>query len=263
MVEKTIFVAKNIPRNLVTGAIRRDSSQVVDYNNVVKQHMEYVDTLKKTGYGIVGLDNDPNEPDSIFIEDGILVIGSAIILCNMALRSNELESLRNSLIYRGFSNVHTMPFDVYLDGGDVLKIGMDVFVGISERTSMESIIFLRQICPSYNFYAIKVSDGLHLKSFMSWGGEKTIIMGKSRGAKDARVMIEAAVGDRYKFVEVPDDIASNVIRIGSCLIVQNGYHASLEIIKREFSGSAIFLECDMSELAKVDGALTCCSVVMA
>ena len=114
--------------------------------------------------------------------------------------------------------------------------------------------------PNYSVLKVRVSEGLHLKSFMSMVGPDRIGIGTSPGARLAREQIQSGAKymEKYEFVEFPDDTAANCLYVGGHLV-----HVSKEMSP----GSAKIFEAietpgrkiplNGSELGKVDGCLTC------
>ena len=117
--------------------------------------------------------------------------------------------------------------------------------------------------PSYKVTSVPVEGGLHLKSFMSMAGASTIAVGQSRAASAAVRCIQDQGQFSYQFVQVPDDIAANCLFINGTLVLACGekFAKSKEMFEKQLCGTPkIYL--DASELNKVDGALTCCSVLI-
>ena len=129
----------------------------------------------------------------------------------------------------------------------------------------EGITQLAKAFPRYSVLPITVEDGLHLKSFMSMIGTDRIGIGQSAGAKKARKQIidGSKFIAQYEFVEFPDDTAANCLYIGNNLV-----HASKEAAPSSvavFEGLNILRKkcpLDVSELGKVDGCLTCSSLLI-
>ena len=111
--------------------------------------------------------------------------------------------------------------------------------------------------------AIPVCGGLHLKSFMSMAGPDLIAVGTSEPAMTATKLIKSKAKFEYSFLELPDDIAANCLYANGHLVRVSEEHfpqsaGILALLKVE--GKQI--ELDASELNKVDGCLTCCSVLI-
>jgi dimethylargininase len=86
-----------------------------------------------------------------------------------------------------------------------------------------------------------------------------IIVGDTIGKEIANI-IEKISPKQYEFFHVPDIPASNVVFVNDCLITRCSveFPRSIELIRDKVGG---IIEVNMSELSKIDGALTCCSVL--
>ena len=116
--------------------------------------------------------------------------------------------------------------------------------------------------PNYPVTGIPVSESLHLKSFLSMAGPNLIAIGLSAAARDARKLIETAGKFEYSFLEVPDDTAANCLYINGTLIhsSREAFPNSFEVFEKLPATRKIALSA--SELNKVNGCLTCCSVLI-
>ena len=112
---------------------------------------------------------------------------------------------------------------------------------------------------------ISVKEGLHLKSFLSMIGPDKIAISLSSGARRARNIIceKAKYISKYEFVEFPDDTAANCLYINGNLV-----HVSQEVspdstaIYEGLNVAGKKFSLDNSELGKVDGCLTCSSLLI-
>ena len=109
---------------------------------------------------------------------------------------------------------------------------------------------------------IPVTEGLHLKSFLSMAGPDTIAIGMSSAANEARKLIESKGSFKYSYLEVPDDIAANCLYINGMLIhaSKEAFPNSSEVFKKLPVARKVALS--TTELNKVDGCFTCCSVLI-
>jgi len=148
-----------------------------------------------------------------------------------------------------------------IDGGDVLFTGREFFVGLSTRTNIAGARGLAAAFPEYPCTPVKVSGDLHLKSLVTMAGPDIILVSKTKNAEDVLKRMEKEATFQYQILRVPDKEAANCLYINGTLI-----HRSPE----EFPESAKVFEelaCDkldlnMSEMAKAQGALTCCSILI-
>src|SRR3954447_21182962 len=108
----------------------------IDVCRAIAQHAAYEQALADAGFEVHRLPELADDPDAVFVEDTALLLdGHAIITRpGAASRAGEAESTAAGLaaefelhrIERGF-----------LDGGDVLRIGRSLNVGVSTRTDAD------------------------------------------------------------------------------------------------------------------------------
>ncbi|CAL8270111.1 unnamed protein product, partial [Arctogadus glacialis] len=154
-----------------------------------------------------------------------------------------------------------------LDGGDVLFTGLEFFVGLSKRTNQKGADILADAFKDYVVSTVPVLEGLHLKSFCSMGGPGLIIIGSSELAQKTLKIMQQMSDHRYDKLTVPDDIAANCIYMN----LPDKGHVLLHCTPEEFPESSkafeklkdyILIPVSNMEKGKVDGALTCCSVLI-
>uniref|UniRef100_A0A3Q3FFJ2 Dimethylarginine dimethylaminohydrolase 1 n=1 Tax=Labrus bergylta TaxID=56723 RepID=A0A3Q3FFJ2_9LABR len=141
-----------------------------------------------------------------------------------------------------------------LDGGDVLFTGREFFVGLSKRTNQRGAEILADAFKDYAVSTVPVLEGLHLKSFCT--------------LKVRTIHIMQQMSDhRYDKLTVPDDLAANCIYMN----LPDKGHVLLHSTTEEFPESVkvfeklkdhMLIPVSNMEKAKVDGALTCCSVLI-
>lgn len=116
---------------------------------------------------------------------------------------------------------------------------------------------------SYPVTSVPVQEGLHLKSFLSMAGPDLITIGSSPAAKEARNIIEEKGHFKYKFFEVPDNIGANCLYLNKHLIhcSQQAYPRTAAKLE-ELETDAKKIALSATEVNKVDGCFTCCSVLI-
>lgn len=141
--------------------------------------------------------------------------------------------------------------------------GHEFFIGQSKRTNVEGIRFLSRTFPNYRVTPIYIesfsSAVLHLKSACSMCGPDHIIVGGELGKLIANV-VECASPHKYRITKVVDSEAANCIFVNNVLIrrTREEFPESADDLDA-LGGNQILIR--VSELSKVDGALTCCSVL--
>lgn len=240
-------------------------SNPIDLNLAKQQHENYMHLLEKLVPKVIRLESDPNHPDCNFVEDTAIIVDDMAVISRMGAleRRGEEVPVAEALKELGIRNVFYLQSPGTMDGGDILYTGKHLFVGLSKRTNEHTLKQLKEIFQDkVEVIGIPVNEGLHLKSLISFFDLETLIVAATPAGKKIQRSIELLTKGDYTFVSVPESIASNVLRIGSSLIVQEGFPAS-EIILQDLCDQKLvtLIKINMSELIKADGALTCGSLL--
>jgi dimethylargininase len=140
-----------------------------------------------------------------------------------------------------------------LDGGDVLMIGTNFLIGISDRTNEEGARQLGAILESHGntWQTVPVAAGLHFKSSVNLVGPNTLLV---TGAFADR---EELAGYERIIVPVDEEYAGNSLLINGRLIMPGGYPKTRQMLE---ALSQPIMELDTSEFRRMDGGLTCLSL---
>ncbi len=105
------------------------------------------------GLHVIVLPAELEFPDAVFVEDAAIVIDEVAVIPIMGApsRRGEAASLLDTL--SRYRPVRFLCEPATLDGGDVLRIGRSVFVGLSQRTNVAGIAQLTDILRPYNYEA--------------------------------------------------------------------------------------------------------------
>jgi dimethylargininase len=141
-----------------------------------------------------------------------------------------------------------------IDGGDVLRDGEDLFVGLSERTNADGAVALAAVAAriGVRVVPVQVAAGLHLKSAVTLVAPGRLVA--LRGALDLGPF--KARGARL--IEVDEPAGGNVLALGRTVLVSAAAPATLDRLRAEPDVEPVAV--DVSELHKGDGALTCLSL---
>ena len=224
-----------------------------NFDLLVKQHQAYIHTLEKIGLTITVLDAQLDYPDAYFVEDTAVVTPEVAIITipGANTRQGEQDTIQVELAkHRPIANIVGTG---RVDGGDVLLVDGHFFIGISDRTNPEGAQQLGSILESvgYTWSTIPVGKGLHLKSSVNYVGDKTLLLtapfaGLSIFAGYSKIVLSAA-----------DAYAANTLWINDTLIMPRGF----ALVRRALAQQGLpIIELDVSEMAKMDGGLTCLSL---
>src|SRR5690242_11625567 len=111
----------------------------IDYDLAVQQHQAYCRMLRACGAEVRTLDINRSLPDSTFIEDTAIVLDEVIVLASMGTetRRGELPGVEAELTK--YRELHRIEPPHAVEGGDVLRVGRTLLVGISSRTSRDGV----------------------------------------------------------------------------------------------------------------------------
>jgi dimethylargininase len=230
----------------------------IDVAKAEAQHAAYEQTLANAGFDVIRLPELPDDPDAVFVEDTALLLdGHAIITRpGAASRAGETDSTAAGLA--GHFDLHRINAG-FLDGGDVLRIGRTIYVGLSTRTDAAGANSLAELARPLGYEVIQahLRDCLHLKTGATFAGPD---------ASGAPVLLysEASV-DPSQFagveplpVDEREAAAANCLRVGKVLILPAGNPRTAEkLAARGFE----VVEVDVSELQKAESGVTCMSLI--
>ncbi len=142
-----------------------------------------------------------------------------------------------------------------LDGGDVIVDGRTVFVGETSRTNPAGIAALRAaLTPGgYDVIGVPVSGCLHLKSAATTVAPGMVLLNPD--------WVDAAFFRDCETIPVhqAEPRAANVLRVADVLVHDVAYPRTRQrLLDRGLRVRTV----DLSELAKAEGAVTCCSLIV-
>jgi len=228
--------------------------QVIDLPRAQAQHREYEQALGSLGIQVLSLPAEPDLPDSVFVEDAAVVLDECALLTRPGAdsRKPEVESIAKALSpYRKLFSIQA-PGSV--DGGDVLTVGKSIFVGLSSRTNQAALEQMQTLLApfGYEVRGVEVTGCLHLKSAATEVSPRTLLVNPG--------WVEERDFPGMAFIEIDpsEPYAANALRAGEGIIYPSAYPRTR---KRLEDWGLTLLPVDASELAKAEGALTCCSLI--
>lgn len=219
------------------------------------QHETYCRALAEAGCRIVSLPAEPELPDSVFVEDGAVVLDEIAVLTRPGALSRrpEIPGLRVEL--ERYRSIAVIAAPGTLDGGDVLQSGRTLWVGRSGRSNAEGIGQLGRILNpfGYTVITVDVQGCLHLKTAVTRIGPATMLL------NPAMVKPDRFPGFHCLEVDISEPMAANALLVGETLIYPEAFAATRR--KLEQAGVQV-RTVPAGELAKAEGGVTCCSIVL-
>jgi len=265
-----IALVRPVPLSIAGCEVTHVAREVLDPECARAQHEGYVRALRDAGMHVVALPVSEEHPDSVFVEDLLLDLGDVRVLTSPGAdsRRGERESVRRAFVPGGelttWGPLIEMPDELRLDGGDVLRIGSVVFVGLSSRTQKPAVEWLDTITAA-RVVPVKVEGALHLKTAVSALTEHLLVV-------NPEAVNPSAFG-WFDTILVPDGekAAANALRLPprrSLCTTQFRDERALLPAGCPQTASAVrrwgveVIEVPIDELAKAEAGLTCMSVLL-
>jgi dimethylargininase len=236
---------------LADGIVTFIERQPVDLDLAKRQWDGYVAALDRNGWPTVVIDGDDSMPDSVFVEDTVVMFGDLAVVTNprQPTRNPETAAVQRTIDDLGLES--TAITQGTLDGGDVLKVGSRVYVGLSGTTTASAVRQLSTILAprGYTVTGVPLTKALHLKSAVTALPDGTVI-GWEPVVDDPDVF--------PSFLAVPEEPGAHVVILDDDLLLMSS---------RAPETAALFTErgyrtesVDVSEYEKLEGCVTCLSV---
>jgi len=228
----------------------------IDTRQATAQHAAYERALADAGLEVIRLPDLADDPDAVFVEDTALLFDEHAVITRpgAASRIGEIESTAIGLA--GRFEIHRIERG-YLDGGDVLRIGKTIYLGLSTRTNAEGLTALQEIAIRLGFEVVKAElrDCLHLKTGATFAGHDR--SGTPVLLYDEQSVDPAQFADIEGF-RVEERPAANCVRAGNRLILPAGNPRTADKLRAR--GFAV-VEVNVSELQKAEAGVTCMSLI--
>ncbi|MET3574254.1 dimethylarginine dimethylaminohydrolase family protein [Bhargavaea ullalensis] len=238
---------------------KRYEDENIDRGLAMKQYREFRDTLRDHGVEVIELEPSEEYPEQVFTRDIGFTVGGELFVSRMAsdIRQGEEEALEQLLEEHGI-RYHKFEGG-RIEGGDVIVDGDSVYVGVSERTSRETIAELPDHLPGRTVHPVPF-DGkyLHLDCVFNVLSPKTALIFKEALPEET----VRALGEKYELIEVGKDeqftMGTNVLSIGGGKLFSLPVNRRVNAAMREKGYEVI--EIDFSEIIKSGGSFRCCSM---
>ncbi len=219
------------------------------------QHTAYEQCLERLGYTIHRVTPAPELPDSVFIEDTAVVVDEIAVVTRPGAASRRPETSAVAEALAAYRPVVAIEAPGTLDGGDVMRVNRTIYVGRSGRSNADGIAQLaRLVAPfGYSVESVELIDCLHLKTAVTEVAEGTLLI-NSRWVDPSRFK-------SFELVEVDpsEPFGANALRVNNTAIHAAAWNHTRERLQaRGISVTPV----DASEIAKAEGGVTCCSVLL-
>src|SRR5687767_7300273 len=227
----------------------------IDLARARAEHEAYESVLRELGCQIQRLPAGPDMPDSVFIEDAAIVLDELAVITRPGAESRRVETAAVAQAVREYRPVAAILAPGTLDGGDVLRIGRRLLVGVGYRSNEAGVAQLRSIVASqgYTVEGVRFEGCLHLKSAASVVADDLVLV------NPAWVDVGLFQPFRLLHIDPSEAFAANALRVGVA-VVYPAEHARTAG-RLEAAGLDV-RRVPAGELAKAEGGVTCCSLLL-
>lgn len=250
-----IAITRAISQSITNCELTHLERTPIDLQIARSQHQQYETALRSIGCEVISLPEMSDLPDSVFVEDTAVILDEVAIITNPGAisRKPEIDSIVEVLQkYRKLIRIES---PATVDGGDVLVVGKTIYVGISSRSNFEAVEQMQNSLKEFGYQVkeVEVKGCLHLKSAVTVVSADTLLVNPN--------WVDKNLFCEMNFIEIDEaePFAANGLLIGEMLIYPTSFPKTAQKLK-EKSIELVLVEAD--ELAKAEGAVTCCSLVL-
>lgn len=245
-----LAITRDVSPNMHSCELTHLARTPIDVTMAAVEERDYRRTLASLGLEVVTLPGDPAYPDCVFIEDTAIVLPELAVITRPGAPSRRgATRVVADELQKHRPLVH-IEAPATLDGGDVLILDDRIYVGLSERTNEAAIGQLRfhtrrEVIP------VSVHGCLHLKSAVTRVADDALLIN--------REWIDATPFSELTLIDVEEPFGANALLIGSTVV----YPAAFPKTRAKLEARGIDVRTvEMKELAKAEGGVTCCSLLI-
>lgn len=249
-----IAITREVSRSIVNCELTHLERTPIDVPRARAQHLQYESALKQLGVAVLALPEEPDLADSVFVEDAALVLDECAVITRPGAESRRTETDSIARTLAPYRKLFHIEAPARVDGGDILRLGRDIYVGLSSRSDANAMEQMQDSLHPYGYELrpVVVTGCLHLKTAITQVAENTVLINPA--------WVDKHQFEGVKFIEIDpsEPYAANALLIGETII----YPAAFAKTRKRLQDAGIRLvTVEADELAKAEGAVTCCSLV--
>lgn len=254
---KRIAIVRAVSPRMAECELTHLDRQPIDIALAEKQHEEYMDALRRLGCELEPAMELPYHADGVFVEDCAVVLPELAIIARPGAESRREEVYSIvEMLERYRENIHYIEAPGTLDGGDVLRVGDQLWVGLSARTNADAVLQMQAILKPYGYTveAVRMGQGcLHLKSAVTQVADDLLLLNPDWVHPDYFPDFDLI------FTHPEEPGAANALLIDDTVIFPDDFpHTALALAEADIE----LLLVDNSEVIKAEGGVTCCSILL-
>ncbi|HEX6558704.1 MAG TPA: arginine deiminase family protein [Longimicrobiales bacterium] len=249
-----IAITRAVPDNFDRCELTHLARVPIDIARARREHEAYESALRSAGCTIVRLPALRDQADSVFVEDAAVVVAELAVVTRPGAASRRAETASMHALLQEYMSVAAIVAPGTLDGGDVLRIGRRIFVGISTRTNESGATQLASLLEPFGYTVtrVPVARSLHLKSAVTAASDELIVL-------DPAVVPAGIFGVPCVLVPPEEAMGANVLAVDGVVLCPA---SAPQTARRLEQHGLVVRAVDTTELAKAEAGLTCCSVLL-
>jgi dimethylargininase len=266
--ERGIALVRRPSSRLAEGIVTHIKRTPVDVDLAMRQHAAYVEALANHDWRVHPVEPADDCPDSVFIEDAVVVFDGLAVLTRPGAPSRrpEIPGVASAVQALGL-RAAVIEEPGTLDGGDVLQVDSTVYVGHGGRTNAEGIKQLAALLTPMGRSVIQVEleNVLHLKSAVTALPDGTALNLKAAvtALPDGTVLTWGDLVSTDAFsstLEVPEEAGAHVVPLGGeDVLIAASAPATIELLAGLGYHPVVV---DISEFERLEGCVTCLNVLI-
>lgn len=229
--------------------------EAIDWAQANRQHTGYRVALEALGVDVRILTMNLPYPDSVFLEDTAVVLNEVAIIASMGAASRQAEPDAVARVLSEYRRLEPIEPPATLEGGDVLRVGRTLLVGLSGRTNARGIESLAAIAGrmGYRVESVSVRGCLHLKTACTALPDDRLLVN--------RTWLDVSPLRDFGLIDIPPDEpwSANVVTVGTHVLLPLAHQKTAALVEQlGFAVRAV----DISEFAKAEGGVTCLSIML-
>ncbi len=224
-----------------------------DFELLCQQHLKYKETLEWLGLEVIFLDPITEHPDAYFTEDVAIVTPQITVILRPGAEQRRGETTFIEPALSKFGDLAHILSPGTIDGGDVLVVNKHCVIGLSERTNRNGAEQLGNILGQFGYITdiVDVPEALHFKSSVNFIDENSLLV------TQASYWLDCLSAYRKFVVPQGEEYAANVVWINDHILIPADFPGTRRLLEEQ---AYQVIEMPVSEIAKMDGGLTCLSL---
>ncbi len=251
----TIAVTRKISPRFNECEITHIERTPIDLDVARAQHAEYVKTLSSLGCQVIELTEEADLLDSVFVEDDAFILPEVAVITRPGADSRKPETETIATVLSPHRPLLHVKEPATVDGGDVLILGKNIYIGRSLRSNQQAVDQIQDLLKEYGYTVIGVEmhDCLHLKTALTKVDNQTVLINPN--------WVVTSHFRQFHWIEVDasEPFAANCLPVNGQIIYPTSFPKTA---KKLVDHGCRIIPVQVDELAKAEGAVTCCSLIL-